>query len=125
MPIVVYPGVVLSDTSEIFSERVRDTVWPQIQELVGQGLAKVEPASPNTMIAFAAKAGAIKGAPIEVIAGPQTGLPLPAQAEIIFEGHLRPMSEALPEGPFGEFTGYYGRPSGATPYMRVDRKSVV
>ena len=53
-------------------------------------------------------AGAIKGAPIEIIAGPQTGLPVPAHAEIIFEGHLLPMSEeTLPEGPFGEFTGYY------------------
>jgi UbiD family decarboxylase len=53
-------------------------------------------------------AGSIKGAPIEVFDGPQTGLPLPAHAEIIFEGRLLPMSEAtLPEGPFGEFTGYY------------------
>ena len=35
-------------------------------------------------------AGAIKGAPIEIFAGPVTGLPLPAQAEIILEGHLSP-----------------------------------
>src|SRR5258707_7954632 len=33
-------------------------------------------------------AGSIKGAPVEVFAGPQTGLPLPALAEIIFEGRL-------------------------------------
>jgi UbiD family decarboxylase len=53
-------------------------------------------------------AGAIKEAPIEVIAGPKTGLPLPAQAEIIFEGEiLPPGDETLLEGPFGEFTGYY------------------
>jgi UbiD family decarboxylase len=53
-------------------------------------------------------AGAIKDAPIEVFAGPQTGLPLPAEAEIIFEGEiLPPGSEMLLEGPFGEFTGYY------------------
>ncbi len=64
-------------------------------------------------------AGAIKGAPIEVIAGPQTGLPLPAQAEIIFEGHLLPMSEALPEGPFGEFTGYYAADTRPGPVMEV------
>ena len=38
-------------------------------------------------------AGAIKGAPIEVVAGPQTGLPIPAHAEIVFEGELLPMSE--------------------------------
>jgi 4-hydroxy-3-polyprenylbenzoate decarboxylase len=53
-------------------------------------------------------AGAIKGAPIEVIAGPKTGLPLPAQAEVIYEGEIMPPGdETLPEGPFGEFTGYY------------------
>ena len=38
-----------------------------------------------------------------------TGLPLPARAEIILEGLLYP-DETFAEGPFGEFTGYYGRP---------------
>src|SRR5215470_5576120 len=62
----------------------------------------------------------IKGAPIELFTSELTGLPLPAHAEIILEGHLYP-DETFAEGPFGEFTGYYGRPSGATPYMRVER----
>jgi len=53
-------------------------------------------------------AGAIKGMPIEVCLGPVTGLPVPALAEIILEGELLPPArETLPEGPFGEFTGYY------------------
>ncbi len=65
-------------------------------------------------------AGAIKGAPIEVIAGPMTGLPLPAQAEFIFEGELLPPSrETLPEGPFGEFTGYYAADKRPCPVMEV------
>src|SRR5580692_4785923 len=65
-------------------------------------------------------AGSIKGAPIEVFAGPQTGLPLPALAEIIFEGRLLPMSEeTLPEGPFGEFTGYYAAAARPGPVMEV------
>jgi 4-hydroxy-3-polyprenylbenzoate decarboxylase len=65
-------------------------------------------------------AGAIKGAPIEIVAGPQTGLPLPAHAEIVFEGHLLPMSETtLPEGPFGEFTGYYAADARPGPVMQV------
>jgi UbiD family decarboxylase len=65
-------------------------------------------------------AGAIKGAPIEVYPGPQTGLPLPAHAEIVFEGHLLPMSETtLPEGPFGEFTGYYASEARPAPVMEV------
>jgi 4-hydroxy-3-polyprenylbenzoate decarboxylase len=65
-------------------------------------------------------AGAIKGAPIEVLTGPQTGLPIPAHAEIIFEGQLLPMSEiTLPEGPFGEFTGYYAAAARPGPVMEV------
>ena len=62
----------------------------------------------------------INGAPIEVFTSELTGLPLPARAEIILEGFVYP-DETFAEGPFGEFTGYYGRPSGATPYMRVER----
>ena len=66
-------------------------------------------------------AGAIKGAPIEVIAGPLTGLPLPAHAEIILEGELLPPSEmTLPEGPFGEFTGYYAADARPCPVMQVN-----
>jgi UbiD family decarboxylase len=65
-------------------------------------------------------AASIRGAPIEVYDGPQTGLPLPALAEIIFEGRLLPMSEAtLPEGPFGEFTGYYAAAARPGPVMEV------
>ena len=62
----------------------------------------------------------INGAPIELFTSDVTGLPLPARAEIILEGFLYP-NETFAEGPFGEFTGYYGRPSGATPYMRVEK----
>jgi len=65
-------------------------------------------------------AGSIKGEPIEVCAGPRTGLPLPAHAEIVFEGRLLPLSEAtLPEGPFGEFTGYYAGAARPGPVMEV------
>jgi len=65
-------------------------------------------------------AGAIKGAPIEVCAGPQTGLPLPAHAEMVFEGRLLPMQDvSLPEGPFGEFTGYYAAEARPGPVMQV------
>jgi len=65
-------------------------------------------------------AGAVKGAPIEVRAGPQTALPIPALAEIVFEGRLLPIGEAtLPEGPFGEFTGYYAAEARPGPVMEV------
>ena len=65
-------------------------------------------------------AGAIKSAPIEVLDGPLTGLPLPALAEIVLEGELLPASEImLPEGPFGEFTGYYAADARPCPVMQV------
>jgi 4-hydroxy-3-polyprenylbenzoate decarboxylase len=66
-------------------------------------------------------AGAIKGVPIEVFPGPMTGLPLPAHAEIILEGELLPPSQGtLPEGPFGEFTGYYAADKRPCPVMVVN-----
>ncbi len=66
-------------------------------------------------------AGAIKGRPIAVYPGPFTGLPLPARAEIILEGHLlRPEELTLPEGPFGEFTGYYAADTRPAPVMDVE-----
>ncbi|MGE0653225.1 MAG: UbiD family decarboxylase, partial [Alphaproteobacteria bacterium] len=55
-----------------------------------------------------AVAGARIGRPLDVVAGQVTGLPLPADAEIVFEGHMPPPErETRPEGPFGEWPGYY------------------
>jgi 4-hydroxy-3-polyprenylbenzoate decarboxylase len=51
-------------------------------------------------------AGGLKGEPIDVIEGPFTKLPVPAHAEIVVEGECYP-GELLPEGPFGEWAGYY------------------
>ncbi len=54
-------------------------------------------------------AGKLRGEPIEVIAGEITGLPFPADAEIVIEGELIPREEDKKlEGPFGEWLGYYG-----------------
>lgn len=65
-------------------------------------------------------AGAIRGAPVPVHAGPHTGLPIPANAEIVLEGELLPIAQVtLPEGPFGEFTGYYAADQRPGPVMQV------
>jgi 4-hydroxy-3-polyprenylbenzoate decarboxylase len=65
-------------------------------------------------------AGGIRGAPFKVVPGPLTNLPLPACAEIILEGEIIPSSqEMLPEGPFGEFTGYYAGDKRPCPVMEV------
>ena len=65
-------------------------------------------------------AGAIKASPVEVHPGPVTGLPIPAHAEMIIEGYLKPLAEAsLPEGPFGEFTGYFANDQRPCPVMEI------
>jgi UbiD family decarboxylase len=63
-------------------------------------------------------AGGIRGEPVEVIEGPETGLPIPASSEIAIEGYCS--SEDLrAEGPFPEWTGYYASSSRAVPVMRI------
>lgn len=63
-------------------------------------------------------AGGIAGEPIEVFKSDITGLTLPANADIIIEGFSYP-DQTAPEGPFGEFQGYYGRPGGPTPFIEI------
>jgi UbiD family decarboxylase len=62
--------------------------------------------------------GGIIGEPLEVVPGETTSLLLPAQAEIVVEGIVRANSTRL-EGPFGEFTGYYGRPEAGCPLVEI------
>lgn len=69
-------------------------------------------------------AGWLAGKPVEVIEGPVTGLPIPANAEIAFEGEMVPPEvESIKEGPFGEWTGYYGSSARNEPAFKV--KSVL
>jgi UbiD family decarboxylase len=63
--------------------------------------------------------GGILGSPVRTFRSDLTGLPLPADAEIIVEGFMHPGDE-FDEGPFGEFCGYYGE-AVRTPYFRIDR----
>jgi UbiD family decarboxylase len=63
-------------------------------------------------------AGGIKGQPIPVVRGTTTRLLLPANAELVVEGIIRPNSVRA-EGPFGEFPGYYGRPEAGCPLVDV------
>ncbi len=63
-------------------------------------------------------AGGVKGQPIPVVRGKTTDLLLPANAELVIEGVIRPQS-VKKEGPFGEFPGYYGRPEAGCPLVDV------
>jgi 4-hydroxy-3-polyprenylbenzoate decarboxylase len=63
-------------------------------------------------------AGGVRNAALEVVTGPRTGLPIPASAEIVFEGEVPP-DELHEEGPFGEWAGYYASGRKPEPIVRV------
>ncbi|MEG3586114.1 MAG: UbiD family decarboxylase [Actinomycetota bacterium] len=52
-------------------------------------------------------AGAIRGEGVDVCNGQTVDIDIPARAEIVIEGHIRP-AERSPEGPLAEFHGYHG-----------------
>ena len=54
-----------------------------------------------------AMAGALRGEPLELVPCETIPLLVPAHAEIVLEGEI-PAGVQHNEGPFGEFTGYYG-----------------
>ena len=51
-------------------------------------------------------AGFLRGSPVEFVQCVSQPLEVPANAEIVIEGYFNP-EEHLPEGPFGDHTGYY------------------
>jgi 4-hydroxy-3-polyprenylbenzoate decarboxylase len=65
-------------------------------------------------------AGGLMGEPVEVIKGKYTDLPIPAHAEIALEGEVLP-DQRLPEGPFGEWHGYYAGGKKEEPVLKIKR----
>lgn len=64
-------------------------------------------------------AGALRGEPVAVVQAETSDLLVPATAEIVIEGEIVP-GELLPEGPFGEYPGYYtGAGAVDREYIRV------
>ena len=52
--------------------------------------------------------GAVRGAPVPVVKCVTNDIYVPADAEYVIEGYLDPAGHVEPEGPFGEYVGYYG-----------------
>ncbi|HEX3792811.1 MAG TPA: UbiD family decarboxylase [Pseudonocardiaceae bacterium] len=65
--------------------------------------------------------GGMFGTPVLTVNGQVTGLPLPHDAEIAIEGWVRP-DDRRPEGPFGEWTGYYS--GSREPILTIDIERV-
>src|SRR5215475_14513722 len=52
--------------------------------------------------------GALRGAPVPVVKCVTNDLLVPADAEYVLEGYLDNKGHVEPEGPYGEYVGYYG-----------------
>jgi UbiD family decarboxylase len=52
--------------------------------------------------------GAVRGVPVPVVKCVTNDIYVPADAEYVIEGYLDPAGHVEPEGPFGEYVGYYG-----------------
>lgn len=63
-------------------------------------------------------AGAIMKEPVEMVKCETNDLLVPATSEIVLEGDCMP-NERVPEGPFGEYTGYRASPRDKRPVFRV------
>ncbi|MBE03989.1 MAG: hypothetical protein CMD67_02500 [Gammaproteobacteria bacterium] len=67
-------------------------------------LAAVTPV-PDTLSEYQF-AGLLRGAKVDLVKCKTIPLEVPAEAEIVLEGHVS-LDEYMPEGPFGDHTGYY------------------
>src|SRR5215470_4366377 len=52
--------------------------------------------------------GALRGAPVPIVKCVTNDVWVPADAEYVLEGYLDPKGHTEPEGPYGEYVGYYG-----------------
>jgi UbiD family decarboxylase len=52
--------------------------------------------------------GAVRGQPVPVVKCVTSDIYVPADAEYVIEGFLDPAGHVEPEGPYGEYVGYYG-----------------
>jgi 2,5-furandicarboxylate decarboxylase 1 len=64
-----------------------------------------------------AVAGGLSGQALAITQGVIVPLPVPAETEIVIEGHIQP-SETVSEGPFGEFVGF-AAPAAPAPVIHV------
>ena len=62
--------------------------------------------------------GGFRGKPVEIVRGRLTGLPFPANAEIVLEGYVHP-ERIEPEGPFGDWTGTYTEKGRTNPVVEI------
>lgn len=112
-------AMVHSPTEFATSLHSRGDLWRMLLAAADEGrslpVAFVLGGHPLFMLAASARApmnvderhvaGGLFGAPLRVVRTPKYGIGVPATADFVFEGVIDP-ARTVPEGPFGEFTGY-------------------
>jgi 4-hydroxy-3-polyprenylbenzoate decarboxylase len=63
-------------------------------------------------------AGGLRGEPLEMVRCRTIDLPVPAHAEMVWEGYVAPGERRI-EGGFGEYTGFYGE-ARSNPVFRIE-----
>lgn len=63
--------------------------------------------------------GALRGKAQKMVRGRFTGIPFPANAELVIEGYVHP-TRRRKEGPFGEWTGYYASDVRDEPVLEIE-----
>src|ERR1043166_2414481 len=64
--------------------------------------------------------GGLLGVPIRIVKGKVTDLPMPVNAELVLEGFAPPPEKmSYPEGPFGEWPGYYASGTVNRPVIKI------
>jgi len=64
--------------------------------------------------------GGLLGVPVPIVHAKATGLPMPANAELVLEGFAPPPEKlSRPEGPFGEWPGYYASGTVDRPAVKI------
>jgi len=62
--------------------------------------------------------GALRGKAMKTVRGKFTGIPFPANSELVIEGFVHPTAR-MKEGPFGEWTGYYASDVRDEPILEI------
>jgi len=97
-----------SDLRAIYEEHVRTRQALPIAFAVGSHPVDFVAATmriPTDELTLVAR---LRGAPLAVVKGITSDIRVPADAEYVIEGFVDPAGYTEPEGPYGEFLGYYG-----------------
>jgi UbiD family decarboxylase len=98
-----------SDLRALYAEYVKRRERMPVAFVVGSHPADgIAATSMSNVADEVALMGALRGAPVPVVKCATIDAQVPADAELVLEGHLDERGWVESEGPYGEYVGYYG-----------------